>query len=228
MSSIDRRTVLRGVAAVGVGVLAGGALAACATNQPPQPATPAPTGSPDRETLSAPNSRAVLVYFSRPGENYWHGGSRDLDIGNTQVVAQHIAERVSADVIRIEAADPYPHDYEATVERNRREQQDDARPEIAGGTPDLDGYDTILLGCPVWNSRAPMIIRTLLDATDLAGRTIYPFITYAVGEGGVFADYSDLYPQATVGTDLAIQGEYATDAAPQIDQWLADNGLAAG
>lgn len=133
---------------------------------------------------------------------------------------------MNAEVIRIEAADPYPHDYDATVERNHREQQDDARPEIAGGTPDLAGYDTILLGCPVWNSRAPMIIRTLLDATDLADVTIYPFITYAVGEGSVFADYADLYPEATVGAGLAIQGEYATDSAPQIQQWVADNGLA--
>lgn len=61
MSSVGRRTVLRGAAAVGVTVLAGGALAACATNQPPQPAPPAPTAGPDREVRPEPNPRTVLV-----------------------------------------------------------------------------------------------------------------------------------------------------------------------
>ncbi|WP_418606576.1 flavodoxin [Georgenia sp. SUBG003] len=54
-----------------------------------------------------------------------------------------------------------PHNYAATVERNRQEQDADARPKIAGNLPDLGRYRSIILGCPVWNTRAPMIIRTL-------------------------------------------------------------------
>lgn len=191
-----------------------------------QASDPAPVGETATATPQPEaQGRAAIVFYSRAGENYWHGGRRDLDVGNTHRVAEFIAARVDADVIRIDAADPYPHSYDPTVERNRREQQDDARPRIAGGTPDLSGYSTIILGSPVWNTRAPMIIRTLLDGTDLTGVTLHPFLTYAVGEGRVFRDYAELDPAATVTPGLAIHGEYAADSAPQVDEWIATNGL---
>ena len=52
--------------------------------------------------------RILLAYFSRPGENYYYGGRRDLAVGNTQVLAEMIAELIDCDVFRIEAAEPYP------------------------------------------------------------------------------------------------------------------------
>ena len=52
--------------------------------------------------------RILLAYFSRPGENYYYGGRRDLDVGNTQVLAEMIADLIDCDVFRIEAAEPYP------------------------------------------------------------------------------------------------------------------------
>ncbi len=82
------------------------------------PATPTP-------------GRVVLAYFSRAGENYHYGGRRDLDVGNTEGLAQMIAELTEVDVHRIDAADPYPDDYDATVARNVTEQKDNARPGMA-------------------------------------------------------------------------------------------------
>ncbi len=64
----------------------------------------------------------LLAYFSRPGENYYYGDRIDLEIGNTQVVAEMIAAAISVDVYRIEAVDPYPDDYEQTVQRNVHEE----------------------------------------------------------------------------------------------------------
>lgn len=221
--SVRRRELLRGAGLLGVGALSAAAVSAC-TGSPD--ASPVPATDSARPTPSASAARPALVYFSRPGENYWHGGRRDLEVGNTQVVAERIARLlVSAEVIRLEAADPYPHGYDETVDRNRSEQQADARPEIAGGVPDLGGYRRIVLGCPVWNTRAPMIIRTLLDSTDLTGKTIHRFLTYAVGQGRVVRDYADLYPGATIARGLAIQGERASDAGREIEEWLADGGL---
>jgi flavodoxin len=167
----------------------------------------------------------VIVYFSRAGENYWYGGRRDLETGNTRVVAERIAGLVTADIIQIEASEAYPHDYEETVDRNRQEQAANARPEIAGGIPDLSSYDTIFLGCPVWSTRAPMIIRTLLDGNDLTGKTIHPFITYAVGPGSVILDYSALYPDTVLSSGLAIRGEEAAETSAAVEQWVDGNGL---
>ncbi|AGP30282.1 flavodoxin [Corynebacterium terpenotabidum] len=168
----------------------------------------------------------LLVYFSRPGENYREGGRRDLDVGNTTRLAQMIAGRIDCDRYEIVAADPYPDAYDATVERNRREQEDGARPEIVGELPDLSVYDAVLIGSPVWNTRAPMIIRTFLDRTDaLAGMTVHPFLTYAVGEGSVVDDYVRLCPDADVRDGLAVRGEEVDDRGDAVDGWLRGNGL---
>jgi hypothetical protein len=77
----------------------------------------------------------LLSCFSRPGENYYYGGRIDLKVGNTEVVARMIGRLIGCDVHRIEAANPYPHDYEKTVARNIREQEADARPRIKNPLP---------------------------------------------------------------------------------------------
>ena len=163
----------------------------------------------------------LLAYFSRPGENYYYGGRRTLTVGNTEVLARMIADSIDCDVHRIEAADPYSDDYEATVARNVREEQSDARPTIANDLPSLAGYDTVLLGSPVWNVQTPMIMRTFVESLDLDGRTILPFVTYAVsGLGDVRSDYRRAAPEATVGEGLAVRGETVAEAGGQVKQWV--------
>ncbi|GAA1749390.1 flavodoxin [Streptomonospora arabica] len=171
-------------------------------------------------------SATLLAYFSRAGENYWFGRRRDLAVGNTQQVADTVAALSDVEVFRIEEAEPYPHDFDTTVARSQREQDRDARPLITGSLPDPARFDTVLLGCPVWNSRAPMIMHTFLDGFDLSGKTMHPFVTYAIGEGRVFDDYADLYVgRAVIGEGLALRGEEVADAEPDITRWLSGTGL---
>jgi flavodoxin len=140
-----------------------------------------------------------------------------------------IADLATVDVYRMEAADPYPQDYEATVERNVREQEADARPAIANPPPPLEGYDTILLGSPVWNVTAPMIMHTFLERFDVSGKTLFPFVTYAVsGMGNVARDYGARRPDATIGDGLAVRGEEAGQAQPEVEAWLRRIGLLRG
>lgn len=222
MTDLGRRTLL---SAAGLTALA--ALAGCASSER-EPTNPTQRDSSDMATTPTPSggSNVLLVYFSRAGENYWNGGRRDLEVGNTKVVAQMIADRIDCDVYEILAVDPYPEAYDPTVARNQREQHNDARPGIDGEIPDVSDYDTILLGNPVWNTRAPMIMRTFLDSTDaLAGKTIHPFVTYALGEGSVFDDYAAFCPNATVEDGFAVRGEEARDAAPEVETWLRASGL---
>lgn len=224
MRALTRRDLL---AAAGVAVT--GALAGCTGTQSPSP-NETTGAAPEMSTTPTPTtdagSNVLLVYFSRPGENYWEGGRRDLEVGNTKVLAQIIAERVECDEHEIQAADPYPEAYDPTVERNRQEQADDARPAIAGDLPDVSGYDIVLLGCPVWNSSAPMIMHTLLESIDLAGKTVLPFVTYAIsGMSGIDAEFREALPESEVRDGLAVRGEDAADAAAAVEQWLGANGL---
>ncbi|HEY5821161.1 MAG TPA: flavodoxin [Propionibacteriaceae bacterium] len=178
--------------------------------------------------MSTPtDNRTLLAYFSRPGENYHYGGRRDLEVGNTEVLAQMIAGSIGCDVFRIEAADPYPDAYDATVARNSREQQADARPEIIDLPDSIEAYDTVLLGSPVWNVRTPMIMTTFAEAFDFTGKTVHPFVTYAVsGIGRTEQDYVAGCPGATVGPGLAIQGEEVTEGRPDVETWLRQIGSA--
>ena len=115
---------------------------------------------------------------------------RELKVGNTAVLAGLIVDRIACETYEIEAADPYLEAYDPTVERNREEAEADARPAIANSLPDLSGYDKVLIGSPVWGSRAPMILSTFIEGVDLSGKTVLPFVTHAVRRmSGIDGDY---------------------------------------
>ncbi len=173
------------------------------------------------------SAKVLVAYFSRPGENYNNGGRTWLKVGNTEVVANMIADLVPCDVYRIEAAEPYSDNYDNTVARNVREQNSDARPAIARPLPAIDQYDVVLLGSPIWNVRAPMIMSTFTEKLDFTGRTVHPFTTYAMsGLGTTERDYARTCAGATLGGGLAVRGEQAQHARPQVTEWLQRIGLA--
>ncbi len=185
----------------------------------PEPATPPATSS-------GATARVLLAYFSRAGENYYYGGRRDLEVGNTEVLAGIIAELIDCDVHRIEAADPYPASYDDTVQRNVTEQNSDARPGIANPLTSIAGYDTVLLGSPIWNVRAPMIMATFTEGHDFTGKTVLPFVTYAVsGLGSVQRDYAAACPGARISDGLAVRGEEVTQHRADVESWLRAAGL---
>ena len=168
----------------------------------------------------------MLAYFSRAGENYYYGGRTELQVGNTEVLAGMISQRIACDVFRVEPADPYPHEYAETVRRNVREQQADARPAIANPLASLEPYDIVLLGSPIWNVRAPMIMSTFVESHDFTGKTIFPVVTYAVsGLGTTARDYAAWCPGAAVGDGLAVRGEEVRDAGAEVEAWLRRAGL---
>jgi hypothetical protein len=83
----------------------------------------------------------------------------------------------------------------ATVTRNVREENADARPRIAIRLKSIDAYDVVLLGSPIWNVRPPMIMSTFAESFDFSGKTIHPFVTYAVSQlGATMATYASKSP----------------------------------
>ncbi len=119
----SRRTILRSALATATAALGATHLAGCSPSSPHSRAS-----SRSAATTGSNVKRVLLAYFSRRGENYYNGGRIDLKVGNTEVLADKIGSRISCDTYRIQAADPYSHDYDATVKRNVREQDTDARP----------------------------------------------------------------------------------------------------
>jgi flavodoxin len=187
-----------------------------------------PSQEPSSQNPPARQSRGrvLLAYFSRAGENYYYGGRTDRTVGNTEVLAGMIKDRFNCEVHRIEAADPYPDSYDATVARNVREQNGSARPAIANPLPAIDQYDTVLLASGIWNVRAPMIMTTFAESYDFTGKTIHRIATHAMsGLGNTESDYAKSCSGGVIGQGLAVKGEEVRDAGPDIDSWLQRIGL---
>ena len=225
MSSVMGRRGFLGLAATGIaGAAVGVPLSGCG-------ASSSGDAGPDADRRERPSPAAggsvLLAYFSRPGENYWNGGRRNLRVGNTEVLAGMIADRLDCVVHRIQAADPYSEDYDETVQRNVREQNADARPRIANPLNSIDRYDTILLASPIWNVRAPMIMSTFAERHDFSGKTVLPVTTHAMsGLGTTAEDYTEACRGARIGTGLAVRGEEVrSDGARAVDAWLRRTGL---
>ncbi|MEU8679391.1 flavodoxin [Streptomyces sp. NPDC048560] len=219
-----RRTILRAALLTGVTAMAAPPLTSCsAANDQPAPDRPKTSAGP--ATSGRARGKVLLAFFSRPGENYY-GGRTDLKVGNTEVMARKIRDLISCDVYKIAPTDPYPDGYDATVKRNVREQEADARPAIRGSLPDLDPYDTVLLGSPIWNVRAPMIMTTLTEQLDFSGKTVIPFTTHAMsGLGTTARDYAASCRGANFADGLAVQGEEVAQADSAIKDWLERVGL---
>ena len=183
-------------------------LTACSGGSEENRATTATSGSESAAQESAGESNAAVIYFSATG--------------NTEQVAQTLADKTSADLFEIEPEEPYTDadlDYNNDSCRANQEQNDpNARPAIAGETLDLSGYDTIYLGYPIWWGDAPMIIRTFCDAYDLSGKTIAPFCTS--GGSGISQSLStleSLEPDATITDGLRTS---PASAGIDLDSWL--------
>ena len=112
------------------------------------------------------NNKSLVLYFSATN--------------NTEQVAKYISEITSSDILEIIPKDGYTNedlDYNSNNSRANREQNDEnARPEISTKL-DLENYDIIYLGYPIWWEEEPRIILTLLDNYNLENKTIIPFCT---------------------------------------------------
>ena len=132
-------------------------LAACSA----MPATEAPTEAPT--DIPAEGGKTLVVYFS------WSPS------GNTEKMASTLKEHTGADMLRLEPATAYPADYSECADVAKAERDANARPEIANLPDNLDAYDTIFVGYPIWWHTAPMLIGTFLEHYDLTGKDVYPF-----------------------------------------------------
>lgn len=162
----------------------------------------------------------LIVYFSRAGENYFSGALRSVPVGNTQRAAELLSGLTGADLFPLEPVQPYADSYNECIAQAQDDLRRDARPELVRWPEDLDRYDTIYLGYPIYWGTIPMPVATFLERSDLSGKTIRPFCTHeGSGLARSVADIRRLCPDATVGTGLAIQGGRVSQAGQALKAW---------
>ena len=150
-----------------------------ASVQPETGGTPEPSGDvalTDMDSTDAAGSQDVqdagegkvlVAYFSATG--------------TTKGVAEIIAENMGADMYEIVPQEPYTdadlnwHDdrSRSTIEMNDRS----CRPEINGAVEDMEQYDIVFIGYPIWWGEAPRIVSTFMESYSFEGKTVIPFCT---------------------------------------------------
>ncbi len=112
-------------------------------------------------------SKTLVAYFSASG--------------TTARVASELASAIGADLYEIEPKAPYTAadlNWNDRTSRSSVEMNDEnCRPEVATAVEDMDAYDTVFVGFPVWWYVEPRIIDTFLESYDFTGKTIVPFAT---------------------------------------------------
>ena len=129
-----------------------------------------PTDSTESSPVQEPEGSKILVaYFSATG--------------NTEGVAQKLADGLDADLYEITPEQPYTDadlNYNNSGSRSSVEMNDpSARPAISGSVENMDQYDVVFVGYPIWWGEAPRIMSTFIESYDFSGKTLVAFCTSA-------------------------------------------------
>lgn len=181
--------------------------------------------------------KSLVVYFSMPETDNPQNMTREEEnstvvingkvLGNTQYVAQLIQEMIDGDIFRILPQKPYPTDHRTLVDLAREEQEQDARPAIAGKLEAPEAYDTIFIGYPNWWGDMPMIPYTFLEQYNFSGKTLIPFCTHGgSGFSRTIQTIQDKQPDATVIRNGYSLSRSRMERAPSsVSEWLKEIGL---
>ena len=147
--------------------------------------------------------------------------------GTTEQVAQQAADILDADLYEIVPEEPYTEADLAYYTGGRADQEQDdpnVRPVINGIVENMDQYDTVLLGYPIWHGQAPRIISTFLESYDFAGKTIIPFCTsHSSGVGSSADNLHNLCPDTVNWAEgTRFNGGASSE---EIENWLQNQGL---
>ena len=190
-------------------ILAISVLSACGGNNQDGAENGQPAEATEESTDAATTAvnDTMVIYFSVTG--------------NTEGVAETIAQITGADTYKIEAAEPYTDaDIEYNDEcRSAVEQNDpDARPAFAGDAPSLEGVQTVFLGYPIWYGQAPRIMDTFVESVSFDGVTVIPFCTS--DNSGIGDSAKELEQNAGSGTWLAGERFAAGASEDELRTWI--------
>lgn len=123
---------------------------------------------------------------------------------HTKIIAKKIQKELGCDILELKPHKPYSTNYEIVVEDAKQEIAKKYEPKLENINIDLNKYDTIVLGTPVWWYTMAPVIRTFLKNNDLKGKTIIPFATNAGWLGTTFEDIKQICIDSQVKDDLDI------------------------
>lgn len=162
--------------------------------------------------------KSIVIFYSRAGNNYVNGEIKNLKIGNTEVIANKIAELTNSDIFKIEQVKEYSNDYSECIDEAKRDQRLNIRPKLKKMPEDLQKYDVIYLGYPNYWGTMPMAMFTFLESTNLKNKIIKPFCSHeGSGLGRSVEDIKRLCINSKVEEGIDIHGAKVIDE--KLEKW---------
>ena len=155
-------------------------------------------------------SRVLVTYFSASGI--------------TKAMAEKVNEVVGGTLYEIKPKEPYTSsdlNWMNPLSRSSKEMRNkSSRPEIEEVNLNLDDYDTVFVGFPIWWGIAPTIVNTFLESIDLSGKKVVPFATSG---GSGYGKSNDLIKTSISDTAELVEGKLINRLDDDAEQWLKEN-----
>jgi len=162
-----------------------------------------------------PQNTVLILYYSQTGA--------------TASVANQLKSCMEADIEEIICENPYSGDFEATIERCQKERENGDIPAIKPIKSDVQKYDIIFLGYPIWFGTYASPIASLIENAHFEGKMIVPFCTF--GSGGLESSVEDLkthLPKSVIMEGFGIRNARLQYLQEELDDFLIRNGYQQG
>ena len=145
--------------------------------------------------------------------------------GNTERIAEQLADACDADLERIETVEPYPEDYNETVDQGQCEVNEGFEPAIEPLEHDPADYDVVAVGTPTWWYTMAPAVKTFLSENDLRDKRVVAFQTNGGWPGSVIDDIETASGAAELGPSLEVQfdsngGDDQQTPQRAVDAWI--------
>ena len=191
------------------------------------------TQSAKTETVDTEHKSKVLIaYFTRADNilvdpNVDAVSSASINVsgssykGNLAIMADYVKAVTGGETFSIRTTETYPTGYRDTTDAAKEEQTNNARPELSSHVENMDDYDMIFLGYPIWWGGLPMPVYTFLEEYDFSGKIIIPFSSHeGSGLGKGPSEIADICPNAQVLDGFAARGSEVRSSKDDIKKWI--------
>ncbi len=189
--------------------------------------------------IPAGDGKTLIAYFTLE-DNYENENGLDATtqaslnpdkedlIGNTEYIARFIQQEVGGEIFSVKMEKPYPNDYDKITDMGSEEQEKNARPALKTHVENMDQYQTVYLGFPIWWYTMPQAMFTFLEEYDFSGKTIIPFTTHGgYGVGSSVEDIKKLCPDASVNEKIfeLERDDNIPGKQEEVEKWLKEIGM---
>lgn len=148
-----------------------------------------------------------------------------LSRGNTERIAEMVADKLDADIEAIETTDSYSGDYQEVVDQGKSEVERGCKPAIEAPEFGPEGYDRIVIGAPTWWYTMAPAVATYLSEHDWQGKTVIPFQTHGGWPGETLDDITDACDGARIEHSVSVQfdstgGDRMITPLVGVERWI--------